>query len=81
MEPNLDNMSGKNLELFCKEKSIDLFYPFSVSELAKIQEEGKIPRLEEWPNEVALDDLMTQSALQSFTKDQSSLDDRIRSFL
>jgi len=81
IEPNLDNMSGENLELFCKEKSIDLFYPFSVSQLGKIQEQGKIPRLEEWPNEVALDDLMTQSALQSFTKDQSLLDDRIRSFL
>lgn len=81
MEPNLDNMSGEKLELFCKEKSIDLFYPFAVSQLRKIQEQGKIPRLEEWPNEVALDDLMTQSALQSFTKDQSSLDDRIRSFL
>ena len=39
------------------------------------------PNLDSWPESVALDDLMTQSALQSFTKDQNALDERIRSFL
>ena len=47
----------------------------------KILDLGKIPALDEWSQEIALDDLMTQSALQSFSKDQAELDDRIRSFL
>jgi len=77
----LDFMSGEELELFCKERSIDLFYPFSNNELKKILDQGKIPSLEDWSHEVALDDLMTWSALQSFSKDQGALDERIRSFL
>ena len=40
-----------------------------------------VPCLDNWSESIALDDLMTQSALQSFTKDQNALDDRIRSFL
>ena len=78
---NLDSMNGGELETFCRERNIDLFYPFSPAQLTKILDLGKIPRLGEWSQEVALDDLMTQSALQSFSKDQASLDDRIRSFL
>ena len=78
---NLDNMSGEKMELFCRERNIDLFYPFSSAQLKKILDLGKIPLLDEWAEEVALDDLMTQSALQSFSKDQAALDGRIRSFL
>lgn len=77
----LDDMSGEELELFCKERNIDLFYPFSNSELKKIFDWGKIPKMKDWSQEIALDDLMTHSALQSFSKDQDALDDRIRSFL
>ena len=77
----LDTMTGGEMESFCRERNVDLFYPFSPEELKKIFDLGKIPRLDEWSQEVALDDLMTQSALQSFSKDQASLDDRIRSFL
>ena len=77
----LDTMTGGEMESFCRERNVDLFYPFSPEELKKIFDLGKIPRLDEWPQEVALDDLMTQSALQSFSKDQAALDDRIRSFL
>ena len=40
-------------------------------------EQGKIPRLRDWLEPVALDDLMTQSALNSFSKDQDALDNRI----
>jgi len=54
---------------------------FILIQLKKILDLGKIPRLGEWSQEVALDDLMTQSALQSFSKDQATLDGRIRSFL
>ena len=60
---------------------MDLFHEFSNSELKKIYDHGKIPCLDDWPGSIALDDLMTQSALQSFTKDQNALDDRIRSFM
>ena len=77
----LDSMSGEELELFSKDRNIDLFYPFSKGELTKIFNQGKIPSLEDWPYKVALDDLMTWSALQSFSKDQGALDDRIRSIL
>ena len=77
----LDTMTGGEMESFCRARNVDLFYPFSPEELKKILDLGKIPRLDEWPQEVALDDLMTQSALQSFSKDQAALDDRIRSFL
>ena len=78
---NLDSMTGGEMESFCRERNVDLFYPFSPAQLKKILDLGKIPRLDEWSQEVALDDLMTQSALQSFSKDQAALDDKIRSFL
>ena len=78
---NLDTMTGGEMESFCKERNVDLFFPFSPAQLKKILDQGKIPKISEWSQEVALDDLMTQSALQSFSKDQAALDGRIRSFL
>ena len=39
---------------------------------------GKIPDTSRWQDRASLDDLMTESALQSFTKDQAAFDDRIR---
>jgi transaldolase len=77
--PELDSMQGKELDAIAR--GVNLFHPFSDADLNKIQEHGKIPDLNAWPESVALDDLMTQSALQSFTKDQNALDERIRSFL
>lgn len=78
-KPELDSMQGKELEEMAR--GVNLFHPFSNDDLQKIQDHGKIPDLSAWPESVALDDLMTQSALQSFTKDQNALDERIRSFL
>lgn len=77
--PQLDSMQGEELAELASE--VNLFHPFSDDDLKKIQDHGKIPDLSAWPESVALDDLMTQSALQSFTKDQNALDERIRSFL
>ena len=77
--PDLDSMQGEELDKIARD--VNLFHPFSEDDLNKIQEHGKIPDLNAWPDSVALDDLMTQSALQSFTKDQNALDERIRSFL
>jgi hypothetical protein len=78
---DLDQLFGEDLIQFCKENGLDLFHPFSQQDLKKIQDDGKIPKLADWPGSIALDDLMTHSALQSFTKDQNALDARIQSFL
>jgi transaldolase len=78
---DLDQLSGEGLVQFCNENGLDLFHPFSPQDLKKIQDDGKIPKLAEWSGAIALDDLMTHSALQSFTKDQNALDARIESFL
>ena len=79
---DLDQMSGENLMQFCEENGMDVFHRFTAEGLKKIQDDGKIPKLANWPvASIALDDLMTQSALQSFTKDQNALDARIQSFL
>lgn len=78
---NPDGMSGEDLMRYCETRNVNLFHRFTEADLKKIYEDGKIPRLSDWPEAIALDDLMTQSALQSFTKDQAALDDRIRSFL
>ena len=79
--PALDDMTGNQMRSFCRQQGIDLFHDFSAEDYRKITDKGKIPCLSDWPEQVALDDLMTQSALMSFTKDQNALDERIRSFL
>ncbi len=79
--PELESMQGSELAKMASNQGVNLFHPFSNDDLKKIQNHGKIPDLSAWPESIALDDLMTQSALQSFTKDQNSLDERIRSFL
>jgi len=78
---NPSAMSGEDLVKFCESKKVNLFHRFSDADLKKIYDHGKIPKLADWPETIALDDLMTHSALESFTKDQDALDDRIRSFL
>ena len=77
----LDDLSGEELVGFFEARFISLFHRFSRQELDQMYEHGKIPRLGAWPETLALDDLMTQSALQSFRKDQDALDARIASFL
>jgi transaldolase len=78
---SLDTMNGEDLIKFCEKFKVDLFRRFSEEDLKLIYYFGKIPRLKDWPDSTAVDDLMTQSALGSFAKDQNALDDRIRSFL
>ena len=74
-------ISGEDLIKMCEDHKIRLFYPFSPTEHQKLYKHGKIPSLNDWPDTIALDDLMTQSALNSFAKDQDALDNRIRSLL
>ncbi len=77
----VDSFGGEDLIQYCEGRDINLFHRFTDQDLKKIYDHGKIPKLSDWPESIALDDLLTQSALQSFTKDQNALDDRIRSFL
>lgn len=80
-QENLDEMRGEDLVDISKKHGMDLFHNFTEAEFKQIYDHGKIPCLDNWPESIALDDLMTQSALQSFAKDQNALDNRIRSFL
>ena len=41
---NLDSMGGGEMESFCRERNVDLFYPFSPAQLKKILDLGKIPK-------------------------------------
>lgn len=74
----LGAMSGDDVVSVCEKHEINLFHRFTDSELSKIQSDGKIPKLADWDTTIGIDDLMTQSALQSFTQDQQALDDYIR---
>lgn len=63
-----------------------LFGNWSDEASTLIRQDGKIPSWDRWrgellDGEVALDDLFTQAALQSFVADQGKLDGRIRSLL
>ena len=79
--PNLDEMTGEELTGFLESRDVHLFHRFSQAELDSMYDHGKIPKISAWPESVGLDDLMTQSALMSFRKDQDALDARIESFL
>ncbi|NIQ02986.1 MAG: transaldolase [Nitrospinaceae bacterium] len=77
-QEHLESQSGEDLAEHCRRQGVDLFYPFTGDDLKKIRNHGKIPRLADWPDAIALDDLMTHSALQSFAQDQAALDNKIR---
>lgn len=60
----------------------DLFGVYSAEDLAVIRAKGKIPDLSQWKGRgLALDDLLTVSALESFALDQEALDKRIMGFV
>ena len=79
--------AGRELAGFVADQGVpDLFHEWTTDQLARIQADGKVPTWEYWKDEltsgsVALDDLMTVSALYSFVKDQDALDARIRKHL
>ncbi len=76
-----ETMSGEELLQECEKAGINLFTRFTSEQKEKISRDGKIPNLPEWDSTIAIDDLMTQSALLSFTNDQKALDERIEGFL
>jgi hypothetical protein len=63
-----------------------IFPKLSDEDRARVREESKIPKAASWQNKVdrgeaSWDGMLTEAALQSFSADQQSLDDRIRRFL
>jgi transaldolase len=81
LKTDVDELTGDALVTMSNDNNINLFYPFNSDELKQIKDHGKIPRLADWDKGIAMDDLMTQSAIQSFAKDQEALDNRIKGFL
>ncbi len=75
------NLSGDDLREADRDRGAGLFHSFSSVDVQEIREQGKIPSWDRWADEkdVPLDYLMTESALQSFAKDQDALDDHLRS--
>ncbi len=82
-----DGWTGADLAGFVRDHGApDLFRAWTGDESAQIRADGKVPSWNRWKQaltagEVALDDLMTQSALQAFVVDQEQLDGRIRRLL
>ena len=71
-------MTGDDLRQADADTGAGLFHAFTDEEKAVIRADGKIPVMSKWLGSgIALDDLMTQSALQSFAVDQAALDARL----
>lgn len=75
------NLTGEDLRAADRDFKTRLFTDFSAEEKTAIREEGKIPKVERWQARSALDALMTEAALQSFTVDQDAFDARIRKLI
>jgi len=72
------NLTGDDLRQADKDFGTKLFSGFTPEEQAAIQKHGKIADVAAFAGRAALDDLMTESAIQSFIVDQKAFDDRIR---
>jgi transaldolase len=75
------NLNGDDLREADRDFGTKLFSGFTPEEQTEIRTKGKIPDAKRWLGRAALDDLMTESALQSFIIDQGALDGRIRSLI
>jgi transaldolase len=72
-------LTGEDLREADRDHRIGLFRRYSAEEIADIRRQGKIPDMRRWEEvNVAMDDLMSQSALQAFANDQAALDERLR---
>jgi transaldolase len=83
---NGQSLTEERVAEVVREHVPDFFRAWTPTELEQIQADGKIPKWERWKDEllsgqVALDDLLTASALHSFVKDQTELDQRIHRLL
>lgn len=77
---NPATLTGAEIRRADEDYGTHLFHRFSAEEAEVIRADGKIPNLRHWTSQpqIALDDLMTQSALQSFAVDQAALDARLK---
>ncbi len=71
-------LTGDDLRDADRAAGTALFSGFTPEEQATIRQDGKIPQLAKWITRASIDDLMTESALQSFITDQNAFDDHIR---
>jgi transaldolase len=74
-------LTGDDLRAADRDYGTKLFSGFTADEQAAIRTKGKIPETARWQGRASLDDLMTESALQSFITDQNALDARIRQII
>lgn len=75
------NLTGDDLRAADKDYGTKLFSNFTAEEQAAIRAKGKIPETARWTGRASLDDLMTESAIQSFITDQNAFDNRIREII
>ena len=68
--------TGRDLVELSRKHGVDLFHDWTQPERNAIREKGKIPDLSKWQG-VPIDDLMSTSALETFTTDQMAVDNRI----
>lgn len=84
---DLDSMTGDDMRRFLANHGCgDLFPDLNTEDLTRVAAEGKIPVHGSWVDRVAAktaswDGMLTEAAVGSFSMDQSSLDDRVRSLL
>ncbi len=71
---------GKALMRLSEEHEANMFREWTPAEREAIRAKGKIPDVSQWLG-APIDDLMSISALETFAKDQTALDDRIRGML
>jgi transaldolase len=71
---------GRQLAKLATEHEVDMLREWTNEERAAIRAKGKIPDLADWPGE-PVDALMSIAALETFAKDQTALDERIRGLL
>lgn len=76
-----EHLTGEELRQADRDHGTRLFSNFTPEEQKVIREKGKIPELARWKGRAALDDLMTESALQSFVVDQEALDARVQKLI
>ncbi len=76
-----EKVNGHDLRTADKDFGTRLFSNFTKSEKIEIRTKGKIPETARWQARASLDDLMTESAIQSFTVDQAAFDDHIRKMI
>ncbi len=72
------NLTGYDLLQADAHHKTKLFSNLTKEEQFTIRKDGKIPQTEKWMGRCSLDELMTESALQSFIVDQNAFDSRIK---